>query len=212
MYMNRRPVGVVVQRHAPLPDREDHDRADEREDADCDGRSEPVDVLDPVELDRRRARQPLEEERDERQEHSDDDAEGDELDDTPAHRQRDYSKPPRSCGDRSRRHRAASLGRWKRRNAPLFVEALPGPLAQLVEQGTLNPKVEGSNPSRPMGTVQTVLSKTKVAGETRSSPALFQRSEARIPSRLIGRRSWTVTDWATPRAGQAAVCSYASCS
>ena len=25
-----------------------------------------------------------------------------------------------------------------------------GPLAQLVEQGTLNPKVEGSNPSRPM--------------------------------------------------------------
>jgi hypothetical protein len=25
----------------------------------------------------------------------------------------------------------------------------PGPLAQLVEQGTLNPKVEGSNPSRP---------------------------------------------------------------
>ncbi len=35
-----------------------------------------------------------------------------------------------------------------------------------------------------MGTVQTVLSKTEVAGETRSSPALFQRSEARIPSRL----------------------------
>ena len=27
--------------------------------------------------------------------------------------------------------------------------ALPGPLAQLVEQGTLNPKVEGSSPSRP---------------------------------------------------------------
>ena len=26
----------------------------------------------------------------------------------------------------------------------------PGPLAQLVEQGTLNPKVEGSNPSRPI--------------------------------------------------------------
>src|ERR671938_393308 len=25
----------------------------------------------------------------------------------------------------------------------------PGPLAQLVEQGTLNPKVEGSSPSRP---------------------------------------------------------------
>src|ERR671914_2974994 len=28
--------------------------------------------------------------------------------------------------------------------------ATPGPLAQLVEQGTLNPKVEGSNPSRPI--------------------------------------------------------------
>src|SRR4051812_29712821 len=28
--------------------------------------------------------------------------------------------------------------------------ANPGPLAQLVEQGTLNPKVEGSSPSRPM--------------------------------------------------------------
>ena len=27
-----------------------------------------------------------------------------------------------------------------------------GPLAQLVEQGTLNPKVEGSNPSRPTST------------------------------------------------------------
>jgi hypothetical protein len=27
---------------------------------------------------------------------------------------------------------------------------LLGPLAQLVEQGTLNPKVEGSNPSRPI--------------------------------------------------------------
>src|SRR4030095_7715090 len=27
---------------------------------------------------------------------------------------------------------------------------VPGPLAQLVEQGTLNPKVEGSNPSRPI--------------------------------------------------------------
>ena len=29
------------------------------------------------------------------------------------------------------------------------LDAAPGPLAQLVEQGTLNPKVEGSNPSRP---------------------------------------------------------------
>src|ERR671937_66360 len=28
-----------------------------------------------------------------------------------------------------------------------------GPLAQLVEQGTLNPKVEGSNPSRPIPTL-----------------------------------------------------------
>src|SRR5438477_4045241 len=28
--------------------------------------------------------------------------------------------------------------------------ASDGPLAQLVEQGTLNPKVEGSNPSRPI--------------------------------------------------------------
>src|SRR5262245_46209501 len=28
--------------------------------------------------------------------------------------------------------------------------AARGPLAQLVEQGTLNPKVEGSNPSRPI--------------------------------------------------------------
>ncbi len=31
-------------------------------------------------------------------------------------------------------------------------EPLRGPLAQLVEQGTLNPKVEGSNPSRPIRT------------------------------------------------------------
>ena len=36
------------------------------------------------------------------------------------------------------------------RIAPLGYAALSGPLAQLVEQGTLNPKVEGSNPSRPI--------------------------------------------------------------
>jgi hypothetical protein len=33
--------------------------------------------------------------------------------------------------------------------APRYNGPLSGPLAQLVEQGTLNPKVEGSNPSRP---------------------------------------------------------------
>jgi hypothetical protein len=31
----------------------------------------------------------------------------------------------------------------------IYTPQPPGPLAQLVEQGTLNPKVEGSNPSRP---------------------------------------------------------------
>ena len=35
-------------------------------------------------------------------------------------------------------------------SARLQCRRLPGPLAQLVEQGTLNPKVEGSNPSRPI--------------------------------------------------------------
>src|SRR6266404_9857793 len=33
---------------------------------------------------------------------------------------------------------------------PLRYAAFHGPLAQLVEQGTLNPKVEGSIPSRPI--------------------------------------------------------------
>src|SRR6187200_2541302 len=37
----------------------------------------------------------------------------------------------------------------RRRSAALSFRLL-GPLAQLVEQGTLNPKVEGSNPSRPI--------------------------------------------------------------
>ena len=32
---------------------------------------------------------------------------------------------------------------------PWLYSPADGPLAQLVEQGTLNPKVEGSNPSRP---------------------------------------------------------------
>jgi hypothetical protein len=35
-------------------------------------------------------------------------------------------------------------------SGPGLYSAPPGPLAQLVEQGTLNPKVEGSNPSRPI--------------------------------------------------------------
>jgi hypothetical protein len=32
---------------------------------------------------------------------------------------------------------------------PIFSTVIPGPLAQLVEQGTLNPKVIGSIPIRP---------------------------------------------------------------
>src|SRR5438445_1726658 len=36
------------------------------------------------------------------------------------------------------------------RSTPATLGTRPGPLAQLVEQGTLNPKVEGSNPSRPI--------------------------------------------------------------
>ena len=35
-------------------------------------------------------------------------------------------------------------------HAALRYAALPGPLAQLVEQGTLNPKVVGSIPTRPI--------------------------------------------------------------
>ena len=52
--------------------------------------------------------------------------------------------------------RGADLTNWGRfpttvrmRIAALRYAALRGPLAQLVEQGTLNPKVEGSIPSRP---------------------------------------------------------------
>ena len=32
---------------------------------------------------------------------------------------------------------------------PIFFNTNTGPLAQLAEQGTLNPKVRGSNPRRP---------------------------------------------------------------
>jgi hypothetical protein len=35
--------------------------------------------------------------------------------------------------------------------------AFHGPLAQLVEQGTLNPKVEGSIPSRPISPVRCAI-------------------------------------------------------
>ena len=68
--------------------------------------------------------------------------------------------PPGSraaCRDRCRARRSGMRSRPGRScaAAPVFapesgaILARPGPLAQLVEQGTLNPKVEGSNPSRP---------------------------------------------------------------
>jgi hypothetical protein len=52
-------------------------------------------------------------------------------------------KPQELCVATSRKWQPARL-------APAI--AHDGPLAQLVEQGTLNPKVEGSNPSRPIRT------------------------------------------------------------
>ncbi len=65
---------------------------------------------------------------------------------------------PRRARDDGRRSRAARRGQrvdalqgaraWRRRTAGRIPRR--GPLAQLVEQGTLNPKVEGSIPSRPI--------------------------------------------------------------
>ena len=48
-----------------------------------------------------------------------------------------------------RRGRQGSFARCLAKTAARL-SAVPGPLAQLVEQGTLNPKVEGSNPSPAM--------------------------------------------------------------
>ena len=73
------------------------------------------------------------------------------------HRRRRRSPP---CGESSPCAPGASLhdgaraiwikGSGSPRRRRGYTSARPGPLAQLVEQGTLNPKVEGSNPSRPI--------------------------------------------------------------
>ena len=64
-------------------------------------------------------------------------------------------RPRRSRAPRSAADTAADLMNWGRfptmesTLTPATLVSRLGPLAQLVEQGTLNPKVEGSNPSRP---------------------------------------------------------------
>src|SRR5215217_703811 len=57
----------------------------------------------------------------------------------------------------------------------------PGPLAQLVEQGTLNPKVEGSNPSRPNA------SRLSVVRVAQHGPVEGVRGNREVPPR---------TEWA----------------
>src|SRR5439155_1465113 len=72
-------------------------------------------------------------------------------------------------GLRLRPHRA------KARRGGGYTSAAFGPLAQLVEQGTLNPKVEGSNPSRPI--------LPSAAASARLSECLASRKRVLCPSR-----------------------------
>src|SRR5205807_1185080 len=57
------------------------------------------------------------------------------------------------------------------RAPPLNSHALPGPLAQLAEQGTLNPKVPGSIPGRPTDTSPLLRQAPRVARRSSPSPA-----------------------------------------
>src|SRR5437868_7148194 len=56
-----------------------------------------------------------------------------------------------------------------------------GPLAQLVEQGTLNPKVEGSNPSRPISNLGVVRGKPWAAAKPGEERQTQQRRD-RLPA------------------------------
>ena len=136
--VDRRPVGLVVGLHAERPDGVDDHAGDEREDPDADDRREPVGEDDPVHLLGSRVREPRDEDgdecRDERRERGDHDHL--EHGAAPDHRRDDTSA-------------AETGGRGTTGPPPLSLTVL-GPLAQLVEQGTLNPKVEGSIPSRPI--------------------------------------------------------------
>src|SRR5688500_5252087 len=51
-----------------------------------------------------------------------------------------------------------------------------GPLAQLVEQGTLNPKVEGSNPSRPTALARKNTGRARVRAKTPEGSARLPKA------------------------------------
>src|SRR5205823_4930270 len=63
----------------------------------------------------------------------------------------------------------------------------PGPLAQLAEQGTLNPKVEGSIPSRP------------ISGGPRGERALREQLRERWRSSRCAPASWGCSVTRLPR-------------
>ena len=73
--------------------------------------------------------------------------------------------------------------------APSGQATEPGPLAQLVEQGTLNPKVEGSNPSRPTRIAAGLRPVARLTGETRFPPLapFFARGSSASVPRPRGR-------------------------
>src|SRR6266576_3152542 len=86
------------------------------------------------------------------------------------------------------RRKATDAGRWLH-----YAPAL-GPLAQLVEQGTLNPKVAGSIPARPTASQSSArgADRWKGSGETGRFPrlvctALLVRSRRAHAARARGR-------------------------
>ena len=66
------------------------------------------------------------------------------------------SSTARSPRRPTRRSEPTTDGKARRSPRATVPPRKPGPLAQLVEQGTLNPKVEGSNPSRPISQIASI--------------------------------------------------------
>ena len=70
--------------------------------------------------------------------------------------------------------------------ADVTMAAASGPLAQLVEQGTLNPKVEGSNPSRPISFAPSARGGNRRLRVVRDVAFVVCRIGRRAPGRWSG--------------------------
>ena len=182
MPVDRRPVGVVVERHAPLPDREDDHGRDQRKDDDGDDGREPVQRLDAVELLRCGGGQPLEEDGHQRERHADHDPDGDELDDALAHR----FEPTSTASYRAARPEPARCLRHMTRLAALPAARPRSRRRRLGGAGTSSAAARAKRrPRRPAGRSEAGRRSSSPSAETSISRAFCRRSSRASASTLL---------------------------